>query len=320
MRVRNSEYAARSTSASLQGRPGTAVLPARLRSVFAVLILAVTGCEADGPQREPVVYDVDLPCASFAKSPVLFVHGSGLTSGSFAPMVDAFLQAGYPAAYLMAIDMVPREGDNVRAAETFISAGVKDLLAGGAAALRASACDLPAPGQVDIVAHSMGAFSSRWFARFVEPAAVRTLVSLAGANHGTDELCGRSGRGDRQMCPAFAANARESEVQVALNGTSAAPADETPFGVGRDAPGRESIPPDDHRRIAYFSIRLEPDRWITPATSAILDGAGGPTPPATDGIPVTETSPGNYRFNGQTTHDGLPTHPLLIRFVLRILG
>lgn len=252
-------------------------------------------------------------------TPVLFVHGSGLSSGSFETMIAAFTDRGYPPEYLSAVDMVPNDGDNVRAAETFIAEGVEQLLASSKSAATKSGCSEIPPEKVDMVAHSMGAFSSRWFARFVGPERVRTIVTLAGANHGTNKLCGRSGTGDRQMCPAFSDQTGGDDVQHRLNGTSSMPLDETPFGVGADPQPAGRIPPDDRRSISYFTVRLEPDAWIEPADSAMLDGAGGATAQATDGFPLEETSNGNFLFRGQTSHDDLPYHPALIRFVLQIL-
>ena len=165
----------------------------------------------------------------------------------------------------------------------------------------------------------MGAFSARWFARFLKPESVRTLVTLAGSNHGTDKLCGRSARGDQQMCPAFSSADDASKVQVELNGTEAQPVDETPFGVGADSAGRPRLAPDATRRITYFTVRLQPDIWIEPADSAILDGAGGVSVPSLAEFPVSETTDGNFLFRDRASHDGLPSHPALIRLVERLL-
>lgn len=280
--------------------------------LFALLLLNCA-CQAQDSQSAAA------SCTDFAKTPILFVHGSGLDSSSWESMIETFVRQGFPPEYLLAPDMRPRDGDNVRAAETYISDSVEKLLEISEARISQHDCDEDPPGHVDIVAHSMGAFSARWFTRFLMPEKVRTLVTLAGANHGTDKLCGRSGRGDRQMCPAFSGSGGDSEVQRQLNGTLAEPLDETPFGIGKDSSGRPRIPPDDLHSIAYFTVRLEPDTWIEPSDSAILDGAGGRTVNSTDAFPVTETSGGNYLFLDSTSHDGLPSHPDLIRFVVKLL-
>lgn len=180
-------------------------------------------------------------------------------------------------------------------------------------------CQGAPPAEVDIVAHSMGAFSARWFARFVMAEKVRTIVTLAGANHGTDMLCGLSGVGNRQMCPAYSESGGNDNIQRKLNGTGALPVDETPFGLGADRGDRARIPPDGRRRIVYFTVRLDPDEWIVPADSAVLDGAGGKAIEGIDELPVIETSSGNFLFQGPTSHDGLPSDPELIQFVFHLL-
>jgi len=289
----------------------------RLRPLALVVIaVAATACQAEQPEQ------ANLPapsCADYDRTPVLFVHGSGLTSGTWDDMRRALREDGYPSAYLRAVDMRPRDGDNVRAAERFIAAGAERLLEDSRSAVSASGCNTEVPAKIDIVAHSMGAFSARWYIRFIGGERVRLMVALAGANHGTDRLCGRSGKGDRQMCPAFADTASPDNVQRRLNGTRAAPDDETPWGLGEDSADRDRTPPDGERRIGYVTVRVEADEWIEPAESALLDGAGGVDTGDVGGLPLRETSPGNYLFLGSASHDGLPYHPELIRFVQSLL-
>ncbi len=283
-----------------------------------LLALAAAGVAAAACQAEQPVPPAH-SCADYDRTPVLFVHGSGLTASTWDDMLRALRDDGYPPAYLSAIDMRPRDGDNVRAAERFIAAGAERLLEDSRSAVSASDCGGEAPTKIDIVAHSMGAFSARWYIRFVGGERVRLMVALAGANHGTDRLCGRSGKGDRQMCPAFADADDPDNVQLRLNGTRAAPEDETPWGVGEDSPDRNSILPDGERQIGYVTVRVEADEWIEPAESALLDGAGGFDTGDIGGFPLRETSPGNYLFLGSASHDGLPYHPELVRFVQQLL-
>ena len=234
--------------------------------------------------------------------------------------IDRFVSAGYPREYLLAVDLVPNDGDNVRAAERFIARGVEELLAAQADLMDAQDCSDRPIAKVDLVAHSMGAISSRWYASFVSPERVRRLITLAGANHGTNELCGHSGDGNRQMCPAFSEATGENEVQFRLNGTNRTPVDETPYGAGIDRPTVRSIPPDAKRRIAYLTVRLTEDEWIDPADSAVLDGADDLDPEVGRGFPVMQTHPGNLLFLAPTRHDDLPMHPDLIRLVAGILS
>lgn len=232
-------------------------------------------------------------------------------------MIDRFRAGGLPPTHLVAVRLTPDNGSNVRAAELFIAPAVRTVLA--EARQRAEGAGCRPPMKVDIVAHSMGTVSARWFAAQIDPGRVRNLVGIASANHGTDALCGHDGDGNRELCPAFAASERESRVQFTLNGAAAAPADETPFGFGADGPGRPHIAPRDSTGIYYWSIRIEPDEWIRPAASAKLDGAGGRALPA---LPAGahETEPGNVVWPAGVSHDDLPGHPPLIDFVLSLLS
>lgn len=279
------------------------------------LLMVLASCQQPAADSSP-----DDACASLQKTPVLFIHGSGLSAASWDSMHAAFRQAGYPAALLHAVSLLPDDGDNIVAAARFVEPAVADLLAAQAALNAMVECaEIPA-GKVDIVAHSMGAVSGRWFASTLAPEQVRRLLTIAGANHGSNALCGLQGRGNQQLCPAFAdASTATDSVQTRLNGSPQQPLDETPYGIGRDSAGRSHIPPDQARQILYATLRLEPDEWIVPASSALLDGAGGPGLPTLPKLPVTETSPGNYLFRDSSSHDELVRHPAAIQWVLAML-
>ncbi|KOR37679.1 hypothetical protein AM228_05850 [Planktothricoides sp. SR001] len=321
--------------ASTEGRVGK-ILPT-LRIAIACILSTILGCaskanisppfEAGAKGYSPTPKSTnDFP--DYSRTPVLFVHGSGLSSSTWQPMIKHLQEIGYPSAYLYAVEIQPNDGANDRAAETFIAPAVESMLAKAQAAARDAAKQKsnvpkniePIPVKVDIVAHSMGAVSSRWYIAKLHPERVRTWISLAGANHGTNALCGYSGAGNQQMCPAFATSAEDSPLQVALNGTPCAPIDETPFGLGVDSPEVKTIPPDTDREILYLSVRIEPDGWIKPENSAVIDGAGGLPIPIPAGVPVQETSPGNYLFQGRVGHDPLPQDPDLIRLVASMLS
>lgn len=255
--------------------------------------------------------------ADYAKTPVLMVHGSGLSRRTWRPMIDHLEGHGYPPSYLSAVDLKPNNGSNIRAAETFIAPAVERLL-------RASASDAQKsgrrpPGKVAIVAHSMGAVSSRWYSAKMRPDRVRTMITIAGSNHGTSALLGIPGDGNREMVPPFASSVDESAVQVALNGTAENPIDETPHGIGLDRKGVHSIRPNADREILYLTIRIASDRWIQPESSAVLDGAGGLAVDVPAGVPVIETSPGNFLYQGRSGHDNLPRHPDVVRLVESLL-
>jgi hypothetical protein len=74
------------------------------------------------------------------------------------------------------------------------------------------------------------------------------------------------------------------------------------------------------RSILYLTVRVEPDNWIQPEHSALLDGAGGVPIRMPAGVPVRETSPGNFLFQEQVGHDTLLLHPDLLRLVAVMLA
>ncbi len=289
-------------------------------AVFLIAVVAIFGVTQIVPKGDPDTSVSDSSCSQFSLTPVLFVHGSGLGPGTWQQMIRHFQSTGYPEAYLLAVELQPNDGDNIRAAEELIKDAAQRLEMAAATASGRSGCAGATPDRFAIVAHSMGSVSGRWYATRIAPENVSALITLAGSNHGTDELCGFAGDGDAQMCPAFSDDERRNNVQTELNGTSSRPADETPFGPGPDSDPSLSVRPDAERRILYVSVYLDPDRWIRPTESALLDGAGrGADTTLPDGFGVVETTPGNYRFTGDSSHDGLPEHPQVSRFVHYIL-
>src|SRR2546427_5267252 len=256
----------------------------------------------------------------YARTPVLFVHGHGLSSADWRPLIENLAVTGYPREYLHAVDIVPNTMANVRAAKSVIAPAADSLLVAANAAARRGGYRGEVPRRLDIVSHSMGVVSSRWYAAKLRPEVVRTWIGLGGANPGTQALCLFRDEASREMCPAFATNTQTHPLQVALNGTEAARVDETPYGVGLDRPGVARVPPDSTRSILYLTVRLEPDSWIQPETSAVLDGAGGVSLTVPAGVPAEETSPGNFLFRARVGHDPLLNHPDLMRLVAAMLG
>ncbi|MCK4817477.1 hypothetical protein KA005_17025, partial [bacterium] len=172
----------------------------------------------------------------------------------------------------------------------------------------------------DIVSHSMGAVSSRWYCAKLHPERIRTWISIAGANHGTDALCQFTTPGSKEMCPAFAINKDQSKIQIYLNGSESKAVDETPFGIGRDRETIRRVPPDEKRKILYYTIRIEPDSWIKPERSAILDGCGGLRISISSNMQLKETKPGNFLFEKTISHDHLPKDKDMITFVAMLLS
>jgi pimeloyl-ACP methyl ester carboxylesterase len=253
-----------------------------------------------------------------ARVPIVFVHGTGMSSATWTELIDALVAEGYAREDLLALDLEPRDGSNVQAAERLIAPAVEELLA--QAAVRAQRSGNAPPGKVDLIAHSMGAVSTRWYAAFVRPERVRLWLGIAGANHGTNALCGYPGEGDRELCPAFATAPQDSPVLTALNGTPDAPRDESPFGLGTDAENVAAIPATQNACIAYFTVRIEPDEWIEPERSALLAGAGGLDTKSLKVRRFKQTEAGNFLFKGAAFHDDLPKRGPLTAFVQKLLA
>lgn len=110
--------------------------------------------------------------AATAHQPILFVHGYDSDASTWDTMVANFQAAGYTADELFTISYNSRQGNATTAAE--LATIVADIRsATGWAA-------------VDIISHSMGGLSSRYYLRNLGgTAAVDEWVSLGGPNHGT---------------------------------------------------------------------------------------------------------------------------------------
>ena len=109
--------------------------------------------------------------------PVLFVHGYNGNSSTWSTMVSRFKADGWTDAELANWSYNYRQSNATTAAQ--IKQKVDSiLLATGAT-------------KVDIITHSMGPLSARYYVRYIEDGKVDALVSLGGANHGTStaNLC-----------------------------------------------------------------------------------------------------------------------------------
>jgi triacylglycerol lipase len=105
------------------------------------------------------------------RDPIVFVHGLGGHPGAWATMQARFRADGWPAADLDAFGYDSRRS-NVETARRLAAEVRRVRRATGAA-------------KVDIVTHSMGALSSRYYLqRLGGTAVVDRWVSLAGPDHG----------------------------------------------------------------------------------------------------------------------------------------
>jgi triacylglycerol lipase len=104
--------------------------------------------------------------------PILFVHGYNGNSATWSTMVSRFKADGWTDAELANWSYNYRQSNATTAAQ--IKQKVDSILAATGAT------------KVDIITHSMGPLSARYYVRNIEDAGkVDALVSLGGANHGT---------------------------------------------------------------------------------------------------------------------------------------
>ena len=107
-----------------------------------------------------------------AREPILFVHGFSGAAWNWDMMVGRFAADGYPASELRAMSYNSAQPNATTAQE--VSQEVQELRADTGAV------------KVDIVSHSMGGLSSRFYLRNLGgSAAVDEWVSIGGPNHGT---------------------------------------------------------------------------------------------------------------------------------------
>ena len=111
--------------------------------------------------------------AGVAHNPILFVHGYGGNGGNFCTMVDRFRADGWTDRELYAYNYSFVASYATDAEE--IRGQVDQILAATGA------------NKVDIIAHSAGSVSSRYYLKnLAGDTKVDAWVSLGGPNHGTD--------------------------------------------------------------------------------------------------------------------------------------
>lgn len=181
-------------------------------------ILACGGDSATAPLT-PVTHD-----------PILFVHGYGRNADDWSSMTARFKAAGWTSAELYTINYGVLQS-NASIADD-INLKVNSILAATTAT------------RVDIIAHSMGSLSTRYFIKNLGgDLKVDAWVSLGGPNHGTSTAneCGF------QPCIELRPG---SQFLTALN-------------AGDETPGA----------VRYATWWSPADQAINPATSSILIGA-----------------------------------------------
>jgi triacylglycerol lipase len=166
-----------------------------------------------------------------ARTPVLFVHGWNSSASVWTTMIGRFKKDGWLSSELAAFSYNTAQSNATTA----------DIIAQKVDSIRGAT---GAP-QVVIVGHSMGTLSARYYIRNVAgaDAKVAALVSLGGANHGTNTAIFCLQTSCREMTPG-------STFLTNLNST-----DET-WSTPR-----------------YATWRSPCDEVINPRDSAMLDGA-----------------------------------------------
>ncbi len=269
------------------------------------MIFAVSNC-GDFGRKE----------ADFHKTPIFFIHAHGMKAEYWNPMIDYFRKKSYPENFLKSIQLLPATGSNIVAAESQIQPAIESFLSEINNNLKKRNLEIPEKSKVDLISHGMGALSARWYTAQLRPERVRIWISLGGANHGTNVLCTYFGKGAEECCPAFAKSIKQSMLQYILNGLPYLnDVDETPYGMGIDSEGVQSIKPDDEKHILYYSIRTSTSNWIKPESSAILDGAGGIPVTLNVGLEIEETQPGNFLIKTPINHDRMSDYLKIQRLI-----
>ena len=125
--------------------------------------------------------DTEAGCRSCsdAHRPVILVHGINGSSAEFATMIDRLETAGWPADRIYPFDAVDAAwGCNVDNAEAIAALADQALT------------EHPCESRVDVVAHSMGTLSTRYFIKNLGGTdVVNTYVTLGGMHHGLASPC-----------------------------------------------------------------------------------------------------------------------------------
>ncbi len=130
--------------------------------VTALVVAPVAGQAVSAPDADAV-----------GQNPVLFVHGFSSSASTWNTVKGYFQAQGYTSAQLRAFSYNWAQSNATTASQ--VSTEVNNLLAANPGATR-----------VDIIAHSMGALSTRYYVKNLGGTAkVDELVTLAGANQGT---------------------------------------------------------------------------------------------------------------------------------------
>jgi triacylglycerol lipase len=202
----------------------------RTLALFALVALAACSIDAPTDPTSGGSLFARKPRPGPIHDPILFVHGWNANSTTWTTMVSRFKKDGWTDAQLVNWSYNFRQSNATTATE--IATKVDSILQATGAA------------HVDIITHSMGTLSARYYVRNLGgDGKVDALVSLGGANHGTNTALLCFDTSCFEMRP-------NSSFLTALNST-----DET-WGTPR-----------------YATWRSPCDEVIQPQSSTILSGA-----------------------------------------------
>lgn len=188
---------------------------AKAATVAAVFLTVTAPAHADEPSRH---------------DPIIFVHGLSGNTFNWEYMVHEFESDGWSDAELNR-KTYSSIGSNIDNAQDLADEVDRVLQATGAK-------------KVDIITHSMGGVSSRWFLKFMEGTPkVDDWVSLAGPNHGTAKA---------NFC--YTTLCKEARPGSDLL---------TQLNAGDETPGT----------TRYGTWWSPCDEWVSPPDSTVLDGA-----------------------------------------------
>ncbi len=200
--------------------------PRALLLAAAALLAACAPDAATGPRALRARTHVTPP----AHDPILFVHGWNASGSTWTTMVARFRADGYTSGELANWTYLYTQSNAVTAEQ--IRLKVDSIL------------DATGAAKVDIISHSMGALSARYYVRNLGGTAkVDAWVSLGGTNYGTTTAYACTSTPCKEMWP-------NSPFIQALNS-------------GDDSPGP----------LRYATWRSPCDEAIVPAKNAqLLDG------------------------------------------------
>lgn len=208
--------------------------PIRCLALFALTTLAA--CSVDSP-TDPLAASARAnrrPPKTTAHDPILFVHGWNANSTTWTTMISRFKKDGWTDAELANWSYDANQS-NATTAQLIANKVDSILLVTGAT-------------HVDIITHSMGSLSARYYVRNLNgDGKVDALVSLGGPNHGTNTAYFCSSTSCIEMRP-------NSTFTTTLN------ADDESWGTPR------------------YAVWWSPcDEVIQPQTSPILSGGASNT-------------------------------------------